>query len=321
MAKESIPFAKYPSLVQLEQRHGVELGHAYNTQESAKKFTGCIAKSQRQAFLSSFFSTSHFYSLLMDGSTDAGNVEDEVLVLVYCNKDDANQQMVTCTRFLSIEAPEKADASGLVKCIEKGVENVLDKDIMLSVEGKPVLVGIGTDDASVNVGDRQGLKGQLQRALPWLFWGWCYAHRLELACKDEFSSSLFSSVDEMLLRIYYLYEKSPKKCRELESVAKELQQVFDLVKGGDRPIRSCGTRWITHKRNALQRIVDRYGVYIAHLSTLVQDSSLKAADRARLKGYLLKWKQPKMLMACCFYIDALKPAVFPLSHFGATMAQ
>ena len=48
MAKESIPFAKYPSLVQLEQRHGVELGHAYNTQESAKKITGCIAKSQRQ---------------------------------------------------------------------------------------------------------------------------------------------------------------------------------------------------------------------------------------------------------------------------------
>ena len=107
MAKESIAFAKYPSIVQLEQRHGVDLGHAYNTQESAKNFTGFIAKSQRQAFFSTFFSESRFYSLLMDGTTDSGNVEDELLVLVYCNKDDANQQMVTCTRFLTIEVPKK----------------------------------------------------------------------------------------------------------------------------------------------------------------------------------------------------------------------
>ena len=33
---------------------------------------------------------------------------------------------------------------------------------------------------------------------------------LELACKDAFSSPLFVCVEEMLLRLYYLYEKSPK---------------------------------------------------------------------------------------------------------------
>jgi len=31
MAKESIPFAKYPALIQLEERHGVDLSHAYRT--------------------------------------------------------------------------------------------------------------------------------------------------------------------------------------------------------------------------------------------------------------------------------------------------
>ena len=29
----------------------------------------------------------------------------------------------------------------------------------------------------------------------------------------------------MLLRLYYLYEKSPKKCRELEDVVSELKEV------------------------------------------------------------------------------------------------
>ena len=73
MAKESVPFAKYPSIVELEQRHGVDLGHAYNTQESAKIFTAYIARSQKHAFLSKLFSESHFYSWLMDGTTDASN--------------------------------------------------------------------------------------------------------------------------------------------------------------------------------------------------------------------------------------------------------
>jgi len=37
------------------------------------------------------------------------------------------------------------------------VENVLDKDSGLGVEGRAVLVGGGTDGASVNVGDHTGL--------------------------------------------------------------------------------------------------------------------------------------------------------------------
>ena len=31
MAKESIPFIKYPAIMQLEERQGVDLGHAYRT--------------------------------------------------------------------------------------------------------------------------------------------------------------------------------------------------------------------------------------------------------------------------------------------------
>ena len=76
MAKQSIPFAKYPALLELEQRHEVDIGHAYNTADSARLFTSCIAKSQRQGFLNSL-PCGGFFSLLMHGSTDAGNLEDE----------------------------------------------------------------------------------------------------------------------------------------------------------------------------------------------------------------------------------------------------
>ncbi len=113
----------------------------------------------------------------------------------------------------------------------------------------------------------------------------------------------------MLLRLYYLYEKSPKKIRELEDVVKEVQGVFELPSGGNIPVRASGYRWITHKRNALLRIMDRYGAYIAHLTTLPssEDRTVKPEDRARLKGYLKKWMDHRMLYGCAQYADILKP--------------
>ena len=97
----------------------------------------------------------------------------------------------------------------------------------------------------------------------------------------------------MILRLYYVYEKSPKKYRELDSIVGDLKQAFNLAEGGNRPIRSCGTRWITHKQKAL-RVIDCYGVYIAHLSSFAEDNAVKAADRV-------------LLVVCALYIDALRP--------------
>ena len=45
MANESIPFAKHPDLLQLEEHHGVDVGSAYRTPDSTKSFTGFIAVS------------------------------------------------------------------------------------------------------------------------------------------------------------------------------------------------------------------------------------------------------------------------------------
>ena len=70
------------------------------------------------------------------------------------------------------------------------MDNVLQGD-------KPVLIGGGTDGASVNVGIHSGMKNKKQEVIPWLSWFWCFSHRLELACKDAFTSSLFSEIDEM----------------------------------------------------------------------------------------------------------------------------
>ena len=83
--------------------------------------------------------------------------------------------------------------------------------------------------------------------------------------------------------------------------------MYDLPKGGNLPVRLQGSRWINHKCKALQRIVDRYGMYMNHLATLGEDTTTSSADRARLKSFLKKWKQSKMLVGVAMYLDVLKP--------------
>ena len=70
----------------------MNLGHAYKTKDSAKQFTHYIAESQQRAFVQSL-STVRFCSFLMDGSTDPGNIEDELIVLMYSKLDTVSERM------------------------------------------------------------------------------------------------------------------------------------------------------------------------------------------------------------------------------------
>ena len=67
-------------------KHGVNLGSSYLNENAAKEFVKYIAESKLQSVLSS----ATFFSLLMDGSTDASNSENKVLFVMWCdvNSDD-----------------------------------------------------------------------------------------------------------------------------------------------------------------------------------------------------------------------------------------
>ena len=49
-------------------------------------------------------------------------------------------------------------------------------------------------------------------------------------------------------------------------------------KGGNRPLHACGTHFVSHKVAALERV----GAYLAHLTTMTEDSSMQPADRQKM---------------------------------------
>lgn len=50
--------------------------------------------------------SSQFYSSMMDGSTDAGNTEQELVLISFCRKDNSARKVRSCTKLLSLLSPK-----------------------------------------------------------------------------------------------------------------------------------------------------------------------------------------------------------------------
>lgn len=169
------------------------------------------------------------------------------------------------------------------------------------------LVGLGADGASVNNGDKSSVKTKLREEMPWLIFGWCMAHKLELGIKDALKGTFFDEVDEMLLRLYYLYKRSPKKLRELQEIHDLVKESMEYDDTGVKPVRANGTRWVAHRVAAMKKVLDKFDVYMVHLESLCNDASYSTKDRAKFQGYFKKWNSTEMLLNIAYYIDILEP--------------
>ena len=305
VATEQLAFRKYPQICALEMKHGVDLGSSYLNEKSCREFVHYLAESKQQD-LNTTLSKAMFFSLMMDGSTDSSNADNELLLVLWCDIDDEDERIHTRISYLSVHKPPHTTAAGLFQSLEYGLQCLGIQSV--SKEECSKLVGLATDGASANIA-ANGLKGLVEKELDWIFWMWCLAHRLELALKDALHGTTFDLLDEMLLRLYYLYEKSPKKCAELETIVDDLKEAFHLNDegAGIRPVRACGTRWVSHKLSAMKRVINKFGAYTAHLTTLSVDSSVKTVDRAKFRGYLNKWTNAKYLLGCALFADLLLP--------------
>ena len=169
----------------------------------------------------------------MGGTCDSGNIDDEMLLTVWCDTDSSDEKVHTKMTYFALARPRDVTGAGLFQCLQASLQALGIS--ALNAEECKKLAGIGTDGASSNVA-AGGLKSLVENELPWMFWMRCLAHRLELSVKDALKGTFFDQIDEMLLRLYYIYEKSPKKCRELEDVIVELRKCVAFDDEGTRPV-------------------------------------------------------------------------------------
>ena len=148
---------------------------------------------------------------------------------VWFDRDGSDEKVYTRTTHFKTMRPSTLSAQGLFDMLQELLQCLGIQAI--NSDKCTQLVGIGTDGSSANIAGG-GLKGLVEVKPSWMFWTWCLAQGLELALKDALKTMYIDSVDGMLLNLYLLYAKSPKKCRQLEEVIADLKECLALVDSG-----------------------------------------------------------------------------------------
>lgn len=297
IGKQGRPFSDFPQLLELEKLHGVNFPSSYGHRNACKEFIQYTSETIFEETIKNKVLRANFISVLCDGSTDSGILEKEVIYIVFVDPDTF---VPTCSYF-ALKDLSSQDAAGIKEGIKeafhkKGLDSILSKMVFLSSDG-----------TATNSGLTGGLITLFRRDMPWVAFVWCFSHRLELSLKDALASE-FESVEESLRHLFYIYQNSSKKLRELRSLFQILQNVYEFSNNQVRPAKSGGTRWIDHKVRACSQMVDKLGVYVQHIENIIADTSKKACDRDALSGKVKKLKSAALLLRSAVFVDLLDSA-------------
>ncbi|XP_038066737.1 zinc finger protein 862-like [Patiria miniata] len=262
LAKSERPFRDFPGLLSLQDiNYNDTLGNHYANDKQAKTFISYMGEENNNN-ISQMLNQNSFISVICDGSTDKGIIEEEIVFARFLN-----HECVPETKFISLESVHKADAEGL----KGAVGSALEKKVNCK-DWREKLVGIATDGAAVNFGCREGLVAKLRTKIPHLIGIRCCAHRLELALKDAArKSKLWDTIDAFLSSLYKFYHYSSLNMDGLMEAGKALK--ITIL----RPGNIWGTRWVPHRHRALLA-VDRDWLALAnHLSQVAMGTNETAA--------------------------------------------
>ena len=291
-------FTHFQDLIELEKLHGVKFqSGSYENETGCKDFIKNIADYFFKKDLYDKLLRVNFIAILCDGTTDTSIIEQEVIYIFFVDPDTMES---TLTFFECLGLESSQDANGMLEAIKAAFEKynlstLLNKMIFLSSDG-----------ASVNSGKKSGLVSLFKAEHEWVTFIWCFSHRLELALKDALKEYT-APVDESLMHLFYLYKNSSKKNRELKNLYQLMKDQFEMYGDGIRPVKSTGTRWIDHRVRAMQRFVDKFGLYCQHLQHAIPETK-SSKDRAKLQGKFDKLVDAKVLLRSSFFVDVLSAA-------------
>ena len=105
----------------------------------------------------------------------------------------------------------------------------------------------------------------------------------------------------MLLKVFSFYSRSPKRYRELRAIA-DLKHVRVISLK-----RAEGTRWISHRLNAMEAFLQNYSCLITHWEDITHPAraDVKDTDKAIIKGFLKRITSSSFLAFFMLYMDIL----------------
>ena len=241
------PFRDFTWMCELDRKKGVTTGDTYINDKQCREFINYIADVERQKILQQL-SQAKFLSLLSDGSTDVGVIENEAVYARICINGEVK------IFFLNIIAVPRANAEGIFNAIMKSL-NKFDEEL------KHKIIGFTCDGASVNVGQIAGVITFFHSLYAAILLVHCLSHRLELSFKQAVKGvKLYEKINSLLSELFKFYHTSPLQTENLKTSFNSLEIPVAL------PHRVGGTRWVSHTFGALEQVWKGYPAYVQHLS-------------------------------------------------------
>ena len=100
----------------MEAHHGVAIRSTYTNEIAGKTFTHYIAESVGKQLFERL-TPAKFFSLLMNGSTDHANVDDEMFMAVWCDSNGTDEKIHTRTTYFYVGRPSSVDATRLFESL------------------------------------------------------------------------------------------------------------------------------------------------------------------------------------------------------------
>lgn len=251
LIKNRRPFTDFVWLCNLDEVKGVDVGETYRNDKQVVTFSHYIAETSRQEIVK-LINDAKFLSVICDGCTDTAVQEEEIIYVRYSKSGEIK------TVFLAIDSPDRADADGVFKCIEKALDSAEVKD------WRKKIVGFGSDGANVMIGKKSGVVAKLKSLQPSLQGVHCFAHKLELSYKDALKkATYYPRMKTLLLGLYLFYHNSPLNRQNLKRSFNAMD-VVPLM-----PTHTDGTRWLPHTEQALNHLWDGYGAIKMHLQQVI----------------------------------------------------
>ena len=217
IAYKGRPHSDFVDHIEIEKLQGVKFmpGGTYENDKGCLLFIHFAAKALYERQVKDKLKRANFVTVLADGATDAACIEKEVIYILFVNPDDFKASLA----FLSLKSVESQDAQGITSAIidafkKCGIEEKLQR-----------IVFFESDGTAVNSGLRAGVISLLQRKFgKHIKFFWCMNHRLELAIKEAIQNDM-EEVETALRDLYYIYQNSGKRLRELRSLHEILKEL------------------------------------------------------------------------------------------------
>ena len=227
-------------------------------------------------------------SLLSDGSTDKGIVEEEIVYARYIRDGKPKTSLFKVQQ-------NTVDAGGITDAIKEAINSLKPhdgSDGFLDHFFKKV-INANFDGASVMSGHKSGVQKRLKDIQPGLVYTHCVARRLELAMLNalKLKDDYLHRFDENVNGLFKFYYYSPVRRKELKDMAAEIEiefKQFGLLKN---------IRWLASRSRALSILEQNYLAIIYDLESGTDETANKA------RGFLKFLKKPKFLFYLHFFQD------------------